>query len=94
MLPFAPVVIVIAAIPLILGLVPRNGLYGFRVAKTLKSDAVWYPANRIAGIALLLAGLVWIAAGRGAVPPPYVDPTGIVAVAIAVAVAFLYVQKL
>jgi uncharacterized membrane protein len=42
--------------PLIMGRVPRNGWYGFRVPKTLSSDEIWYPANRYAGYQLLHAG--------------------------------------
>ena len=45
------------SLPLILGRVPRNGLYGFRTPKTLSSDSVWYPANRHAGRELLTCGL-------------------------------------
>jgi uncharacterized membrane protein len=37
------------AIPLIAGRVPRNLWYGVRVPKTLRSDDVWYPANRYFG---------------------------------------------
>lgn len=43
-------------IPLMLGRIPRNGLYGFRTAKTLASDDVWYPANRYAGGQMVRAG--------------------------------------
>jgi uncharacterized membrane protein len=63
------------AIPMIRGMVPRNGLYGFRVPKTLASDAVWYPANRYMGRCLLVSGailvagilLLWPFAGRWSV---------------------------
>lgn len=46
------------AIPMVVGWVKPNNLYGFRTAKTLSSEAVWYPANRFAGVTLILAGLV------------------------------------
>lgn len=52
-----PLVLVALAIPLILGKAPPNHLYGFRTPKTLSSPAIWYSANRRAGINLLLAGL-------------------------------------
>jgi uncharacterized membrane protein len=58
-----PVILIALAIPTVLGKVPRNGLYGFRTAYTLSSDEVWYRANKIAGIALLLAGVFWLAGG-------------------------------
>jgi len=38
-----------AAVPLILGLVPRNRLYGVRTPRTLSADRIWYPANRRGG---------------------------------------------
>ena len=47
--------IAIVSIPLILKLVPRNSFYGFRTAATLSSDEIWFPANRFAGWALLIA---------------------------------------
>ena len=46
------------AIPLIRNRVPRNPWYGFRVPKTLASDAVWYPANCYMGRWLLACGLI------------------------------------
>ena len=60
----APLTIILLAIPLILEKVPRNGLYGLRTAFTMSSDAVWYYANRISGIALLLAGIFWLVLSR------------------------------
>jgi uncharacterized membrane protein len=55
-----PLTIILLAIPLIFEKVPRNGFYGLRTAFTMSSDAVWYYANRISGIALLLAGIFWL----------------------------------
>lgn len=40
------VVLMVVCIPLALGWIPRNRLYGFRVPATLRSDAVWYAINR------------------------------------------------
>jgi uncharacterized membrane protein len=48
------------AIPLIRGIVPRNGWYGFRVPKTLASDDVWFPANRFVGRDLLMCGKILV----------------------------------
>jgi len=59
----APVIIVLLAIPLIAGWIGRNYFYGFRSQRTLESDAIWYPVNRMTGVLLLAAGLVWLAAG-------------------------------
>lgn len=44
-------------IPLILEKVPPNRWYGLRVAKTLSSERIWYPANRVAGYDLMWAGI-------------------------------------
>lgn len=49
------------AIPLLLGRIPRNGLYGFRTPLTLSSDAVWYPANRFAARGLIIWGIINLA---------------------------------
>ena len=50
------------AIPMTLDKIPPNALYGFRTARTLSDEKIWYPANRAAGRALTLAGLVSAAA--------------------------------
>ena len=56
-----PATRVVLSIPMILQKVPRNHWYGFRTPYTLSSDAAWYHANRISGIATLIAGLAWFA---------------------------------
>lgn len=90
----APLVILSVSVPLVLKLIPRNGMYGFRVRETMASDNVWYAANQISGIAMVVASLVWIAAILGAVPSRYATATGVAAIAGAVAVSFLYLQFL
>jgi uncharacterized membrane protein len=45
------------SIPLILEKVAPNKWYGFRVAKTLSNERIWYAANRLAGYDLLWAGI-------------------------------------
>ena len=46
------------SVPLIRQQVRPNRWYGFRTPKTLSSPEIWYPANRAAGIDLLVAGVV------------------------------------
>jgi uncharacterized membrane protein len=47
---FVPAVLIfVLAIPLVLGLIPRNRFYGVRTAKTLSRDDIWYRANRFGG---------------------------------------------
>jgi uncharacterized membrane protein len=57
---FVPILLIVLAIPLILQRIPRNGFYGFRTPYTLSSDDVWFRANKIAGITLLVAGIFWL----------------------------------
>ena len=52
------IVFAIISIPLILRLVPPNGLYGFRTGATQSSRAIWYPANAFMGWALLAAAAI------------------------------------
>ncbi len=80
-----PLLLVALAIPLIAGWIGRNNFYGFRTPRTLSSDRVWYPANRVAGLLFLGAGLVWLAAGLVA---------GLVAIGGAVLGSGLYVVYL
>jgi hypothetical protein len=96
----APVAVVALSIPMILQKVPRNGLYGFRTPRTLGSDAVWFPANRVAGISLACAGAIWIIA---ALTVPLLVPSrsdawvvaiGSAAVGVSVLVAFLFLRRI
>jgi SdpI/YfhL protein family len=59
-----PLAIMALAVPMILEKVPRNCIYGFRTPYTMSSDAAWYRANKISGIALVLAGAFWLLAGQ------------------------------
>jgi len=58
----APILVIVVSVPLILKMVPRNRFYGFRTPRTRSADAIWYPANRVAGILMAVAGLLWLAA--------------------------------
>ncbi len=48
------------AIPLIAGWIPRNRLYGFRTEKTLSNDEIWYRANRVGGMTLVITSLLYL----------------------------------
>jgi hypothetical protein len=52
------VVFAVISLPLILRLVPPNGIYGFRTRATLSSRAAWYSANAFHGWALLGAAVI------------------------------------
>ena len=53
------------SVPLVIGKIPPNGLYGFRVKKTMEDPDIWYPVNRYGGKWLLAAGLVLALAAVG-----------------------------
>ena len=90
-----PVVVIVLSIPLILGIVPPNYLYGFRIPRTMASADAWYPANRVSGIAMALAGLIWVTSDLLA--PSAADGTvraiGWTALAAALAFSFWWVYR-
>jgi uncharacterized membrane protein len=49
----------ILAVPLVLGIIPRNWIYGVRTRKALADDRVWYSLNRVGGLILMLASIVY-----------------------------------
>ena len=53
---------VLVAIPMMLGIIKPNRVYGFRTKKTLSNEKIWYKANAFGGWALFLGGLVILAA--------------------------------
>jgi uncharacterized membrane protein len=61
--PFAipAILLFVAAIPLVMGLIPMNRLYGFRTKKTLSDAGIWYRVNRLAGFAIMIASSVYVA---------------------------------
>lgn len=57
------VVLGLVGVPLALGLVPPNGLYGVRTRKTLATRDAWFAVNRWAGLALVFGaalGFLWL----------------------------------
>ncbi|MGC9292941.1 MAG: SdpI family protein [Acidobacteriaceae bacterium] len=56
-----PVLAVLYALPLVFGWVGPNPVYGFRNAKTRANAKLWYPANRIAGMYLIVAMAMCVA---------------------------------
>src|SRR5262245_21760062 len=45
-------------VPLLLGRVPPNPWYGFRVRATVQAPDVWYPVNAYTGRLLLTTGII------------------------------------
>jgi uncharacterized membrane protein len=64
----ASAVVALTSIPLIMGIVPPNRVYGFRTPRTLADESLWYRANFFAGWALFAAALV-SAILLAAIPP-------------------------
>ena len=52
---------IILAVPMILGIVTPNSVYGFRTKRTLSDPEIWYPANAYAGKWLLAWGVLMMA---------------------------------
>jgi hypothetical protein len=67
------VALMVASVPLILRMVPRNNLYGVRTRKALVSDRSWYEINAFGGKLLLVFGALMVGIGyfseRYALPP-------------------------
>ncbi len=71
---FVPAILIaLLAAPLILGLVPRNRVYGVRTRKTLAEDGIWYPANRLGGWLLLASSALYLLISTVV---PYEAPAG------------------
>lgn len=51
-------ILAIAAIPLMLRLVPRNPIYGLPTERALANDETWFRVNAFAGRAVLIAAAV------------------------------------
>jgi uncharacterized membrane protein len=54
------VFLIAISLPMIYDKVPPNGFYGFRTPRTMSNPNLWYPANRVAGRNMVLAGLIVI----------------------------------
>lgn len=77
------------SLPLILKKIKPNGLYGFRVRKTMENPDIWYAVNCYTGKWLLGTGLVVVAAAVGLSFIPGLSVDGYALAVLAVfAVAF------
>ena len=73
-------VLILMAIPLLLGWIPRNRLYGFRVPATLRDAAVWYDVNTRSARHLLLLGAVMVVLELALPNPPRTEVLTTVAI--------------
>lgn len=58
LLTFVTLLLMVTAVPLALGRIRPNRLYGFRTPRTIADDRVWYPVNRMAGRRTIGASIV------------------------------------
>lgn len=91
------VAIAAISIPLILKMVPPNGVYGFRTSVTRSNVEIWYSANAFMGWALLAAAVA--SAGALALLPAASNrwrllATFLLPVLLAVLASFMYLDRL
>jgi len=55
---FVGILEIIVGIPLLLGKIKPNWLYGFRLLKTLSTDEIWYKSNKYVGRDFVVAGII------------------------------------
>ncbi len=79
-----PLTIIVVSLPLVLGWIPRNGMYGIRVREAFASDASWYAINRLGSIALIAGSVLWMVAAAYA-PRRFVKLIGVAAIVLTVA---------
>jgi len=58
----------VLGIPLALGVVPPNRLYGYRTPTSVSSPALWYQANHVLGWAMIVAGVASVALAAAVTP--------------------------
>lgn len=91
-------VFVLLGIPLFLGKVPQNALYGLRTRKTLDDEGAWYKANRFAGAAFAIAGAVILIAWALLTRRTFEGPVGFAIVVcvggLAIVLSMVYAARL
>ena len=59
------ILLILLSIPLYFEKIKPNGLYGFRVRKTIEKPEIWYPVNKYGSRWLMLTGLVVVVCAIG-----------------------------
>lgn len=95
-----PIVLILVAVPMLCGQLSPRGPFGPGSSDTVSEDD-WYRANRVAGGAFLMGGLIWLVAAL--VLPGRFDSMrqeretiafiGTTAAAVAMVVSMLYVES-
>lgn len=68
------VLFLVLAVPLMLGRIPPNGLYGFRTSRTVSNPELWYPVNAYTGRLLFAFGVLEITLAVALWFVPGIDP--------------------
>jgi hypothetical protein len=78
------VLLILLAIPLYLGKIPPNGLYGFRVRKTMEHPEIWYPVNKYSARWFMATGVltVFTAFGLSLIPDISLDAYSLACLAV------------
>ena len=63
--PIVGIIYIGLGIPLLLGRIPPNAWYGCRTRKTLSTEKIWYPVNRVTGRYMIISGLAVILSAFG-----------------------------
>ena len=90
-------VLVLVSIPLLCGWIPRNRLYGFRVAATLRHDAIWYDVNARSARHFLSLGAVMVVLELALPPgfrPEVLATVAVVGLVVATFVNWRYANRL
>jgi uncharacterized membrane protein len=91
------------SVPLLLGKIRPNPIYGFRVPKTFSDPEIWYAVNRYSARRLLVAGLTMVVAPVLLYPVPGLSLDGyayaclgvfLVVFAVGLVQSFLYLRSL
>ena len=85
-----PLLGIAVAIPLIMRKVPPNWWYGFRTRKTLSNRDIWYEANYLGGVNMVVGGvaaLIINAAVYLTAPPEVSIPVGCIVAALSMGIA-------
>jgi uncharacterized membrane protein len=83
-----PVTLILVALVMIANIVPRNWMFGVRTRETLASEAAWVAGNRVGGLVLLAASVLWVLAAIY-LPRRYVKPVGLAALLFSVVILFI-----
>jgi uncharacterized membrane protein len=59
----AGAIFILVSIPLWLGKIPPNRLYGIRIPKAFESTELWYKVNALGGGIMILYGVIMLFAG-------------------------------